>query len=299
MFRSTSSSFPPFLVSFEPSSNGGGSWHARSAAVTPNSRTPARSMLRDGLVCFRRAQLSPSSGEKRAVATFFDGNDGIMAGDLHGSSRAYSVSDVLFFSQWCAAAALGEDGMAVVGSAGKLQSPQIPNTRHSSKYSKFTTVVENQTSISRSQLADETFFHLLCTATNDEEAAVRGCSDGSRGESRWSAAASVLLAGEASGHLNIVGSGERRWLAGVRRRGATRGHRSPAPSPRSKHCRGEGPSHNVKHLPARRVGADGGLLSVVAHYSLPSPEKKPPLKTIGSCWPKSTIALPEFHLACP
>nr|GMC86698.1 hypothetical protein Iba_chr04dCG13300 [Ipomoea batatas] len=78
-----------------------------------------------------------------------------------------------------------------------------------------------------------------------------------------------------------------------------RGHRSPAPSPRSKHCRGEEPGHNVKHLPARRVGADGGLLSVVVRYSLPSPEKKPPPKTIGSCWPKSTIALPEFHLACP
>nr|GMD12840.1 hypothetical protein Iba_chr07aCG7300 [Ipomoea batatas] len=50
-------------------------------------------------------------------------------------------------------------------------------------------------------------------------------------------------------------------------------------------------------MPARRVGVDGCLLSVVARYSLTSPEEKPLQKTIGSCWARFTTALPELHLA--
>nr|GLL33505.1 hypothetical protein Itr_chr08CG12270 [Ipomoea trifida]GLL33506.1 hypothetical protein Itr_chr08CG12280 [Ipomoea trifida]GLL42053.1 hypothetical protein Itr_chr12CG16790 [Ipomoea trifida]GLL42054.1 hypothetical protein Itr_chr12CG16800 [Ipomoea trifida] len=37
--------------------------------------------------------------------------------------------------------------------------------------------------------------------------------------------------------------------------------------------------------------------SVVTCFSPTSPEKKPPVKMLGSCWPKSTIALPSPLLA--
>nr|GMD63499.1 hypothetical protein Iba_chr12bCG15450 [Ipomoea batatas] len=45
--------------------------------------------------------------------------------------------------------------------------------------------------------------------------------------------------------------------------------------------RKEEPDHIAKLMPARRVGVDGVLPTVVARYSLPSPEKKPQPKTIG------------------
>nr|GMD47314.1 hypothetical protein Iba_chr10eCG11730 [Ipomoea batatas] len=50
-------------------------------------------------------------------------------------------------------------------------------------------------------------------------------------------------------------------------------------------------------MPTRRVGVDGCLLSVVARYSLTSPEEKPLQKTIGSCWARFTTTLLELHLA--
>nr|GMD79666.1 hypothetical protein Iba_chr13dCG6150 [Ipomoea batatas] len=45
--------------------------------------------------------------------------------------------------------------------------------------------------------------------------------------------------------------------------------------------RKEEPDHIAKLMPARRVGVDGVLPTVVARYNLPSPEKKPQPKTIG------------------
>nr|GMD82315.1 hypothetical protein Iba_chr13fCG6890 [Ipomoea batatas] len=61
-------------------------------AVEPSSERHATSNGDDG-------KLSSS-----LLSLFFDGDDGIVAGDLHGSSQADPVSGVLFFSQWCAAA---------------------------------------------------------------------------------------------------------------------------------------------------------------------------------------------------
>nr|GMD78570.1 hypothetical protein Iba_chr13cCG14250 [Ipomoea batatas] len=95
----------------------------QQATATPVSRKQSDGGARQRHA-WRNARRATATGASPAKAPsllslFFDNDDGIVVGDLHGSSQADPVSGVLFFSQWCAAAVAS--GVSLLGGNDHLQ----------------------------------------------------------------------------------------------------------------------------------------------------------------------------------